>query len=370
MLEAMKNMLVDNYAIFMEIFGLSFMMKISTHIPEWTKKMTRHALYLQLAMIVCYNVEQSMHDYESLSILRPILTACAYSIYPLILFFMIRIIMEEKPQRRKILLLLVPLLSCIPLNFTTQWTHLVCWFSEDNHYHGGPLKSLPYVVIFFYSMVFLYQNIIYFRRFNRIDRGVAVYTILAPLIGMILLRMTRDDGNYNGMLTAAIMLYYIFIYIHMAKIDPLTSLLNRKCCYDDLEIRAKAITAIVSVDMNDLKYFNDNMGHHAGDEALRTIAEQLRNHCGKGGTAYRVGGDEFIILYHNTEEAAIRGAIATMREKLRQTPYTCAFGYAMVHPDEGVEAAMVTADQAMYADKAAIKVGQKMQKRTTSHAHF
>lgn len=367
MLETLKTMLLDNYAMFMEIVGVGIMMKISTHIPEWMKKMTRCALLLQLAATVSYHVEQSAHDLATLSVLRPILTACSYSIYPFIMFFLMRIIMEEKPPRRKIFLLLLPNLICIPLYATSQWTHLVCWFSQDNHYHAGPLKTLPYIVVFFYSMVFLYQNIIYFRKFNRIDRLTAAYTILAPLIGMLLLRMTRDNGNYSAMLTAAIILYYMFVYIHMAKIDPLTSLLNRKCCYDDLENRAKAITAIVSVDMNDLKYFNDNMGHQAGDEALRTIAEQLRNHCGKGGTAYRVGGDEFIILYHNTEEAAIRGAIATMREKLRQTPYTCAFGYAMVRA-EGVEAAMVAADQAMYADKAAIKVGQKKQEGM-AHAH-
>ncbi len=360
MLETLRIMLLDNYAMFMEIVGVGIMMKISTHIPEWMKKMTGRALLLLLIVTVNYYVEQSTHSLERFTILRPILTAVGYSLYPMILYFLMRILMEERPSSRKILLLLLPELVSIPLYITSQWTHLVCWFTPDNFYKTGPLKSLPYLVIVFYSMVFLYQNIIYFRRFNRIDRWTATYTILMPLIGMILLRTLRDDGNYNAILTSAIVLYYMFIYIHKAKIDPLTSLLNRKCCYEDLQSRAKSITAIVSVDMNDLKYFNDNMGHQAGDEALKTIAERLQSHCGKGGTAYRVGGDEFIILYCNTEEAAIRSAIASMREKLRQTPYTCAFGYAMVRA-EGVEAAMVAADQAMYADKAAIKAWQKKQ---------
>ena len=366
MTELLKNVLLDNYAMFMEIFGVIFMMRISTHVPEWEKKMTRHALLLQLVVAITYHVEQSAHDYATLSVLRPILTASNYSLYPMILYFLTRILMEEKSPRRKNLLLLPELLS-VPLYVTSQWTHLVCWFTPDNHYMAGPLKSLPYAVVVFYSFVFLYQNTVYFRKFNRIDRWTAAYTILVPLIGMILLRTMRDDGNFSALLTSAIVLYYMFIYIHMAKIDPLTSLLNRKCCYEDMQNRARNITAVVSVDMNDLKYFNDNMGHQAGDKALKTVAEVLRNHCDKGGTAYRVGGDEFIILYLNAGDDWVRRAISNMREKMGQTPYTCAFGYAMVEACGSVEAAMVAADQAMYADKAAIKVKQKQLKRRSGN---
>lgn len=365
MRELLLNVTLDNYAVLMELFGLLILIKISTHVPDWVKKMTRYALLLQLAVSICYHVEQWTHGFAALSPLRPLLTACSFSIYPLIMFFMIRIILEEKLDRARLVRLLLPELIGVPLYFSSQWTHLVCWFTPDNVYKPGPLSMLPYAVIFFYSVVFLVENIRFFRKFNNQDRIAAAYTILAPLIGMIALRAFRTDADYSMLLTAAIVLYYAFIYIHMAKIDSLTGLLNRKCCYEDIQNRAKSITAVVSADMNDLKYFNDTFGHQVGDEALKTVAEILRKHCGRRGTAYRVGGDEFIILYSAAEEIAVHDAIADMQLQLRKTKYTCAFGCAMLQPGESLDEAMVKADQAMYADKAAIKMKQKKERRTS-----
>ena len=60
----------------------------------------------------------------------------------------------------------------------------------------------------------------------------------------------------------------------------------------------------------------------------------------------------------------MRNAISEMRENLSKTPYSCAFGYAMRKPGKSVESAIAQADQAMYADKATIKLKQKQE----SHA--
>lgn len=364
MWDRMIHILVDHYSVLVEILGLLLLIPISTHVPEMVKRMTRHALYLQVGVAVCYHLEEWTQSFQTLSMLRPVLTALAYSLYPLILVFMIRIILMKKLPRRRLILLLLPELVCIPLYFTSQWTHLVCWFTPDNRYTPGPLRSLPYIVVAFYSMVFLYHNICYFKKFNRRDRLAAAYAVVVPLIGMVALRLLRDDGDYSALLISSIVIYYVFFYIHMAKIDSLTSLLNRKCCYEDIQTKAKTITAVVSVDMNNLKYFSDNLGHQAGDEALKAIAEVLRNHCGRKGTTYRVGGDEFIILYSASEDNAVRNAISEMRENLSKTPYSCAFGYAMRKPGKSVESAIAQADQAMYADKATIKLKQKQE----SHA--
>ena len=356
--------ILDNYPMLLEMVGLLLLLNISTYIPERMRKMTRCALLLLLLESICFNLEQWTQSFDTLSLARPLLTACVYSLYPMILFFLMRIILEEQPSRRTILLFMLPELISVPLYFSSQWTHLVCWFSEDNHYFGGPLSYLPYVVVVYEAILILCKNYNFFKVFNDKDRRTAAFTIVAPLVGMVLLQVFQGGGDYSAMLTASILLYYAFIYIHMAKIDQLTSLFNRKCCYEDLAVRAKSIKAVASVDMNDLKYFNDNMGHQAGDEALKTVASVLREHCGPHGTVYRVGGDEFIILYSCAEEAWIRGATSDMRRKLSETPYTCAFGYAMVGPGQSVDEAMVTADQAMYADKAAIKMKQKMLRKS------
>ena len=359
----MTEQIICGYSMLMEMLGLYLLTRISAHIPEQMKLATRKALVLLLVTCVCFYLERWTQSFEKLSLLRPLLTACVYSLYPLVLFFLMRVTMSEDLTRKKLLLMLLPELIVVPFYFTSQWTHLIFWFEPDKRYTAGPLRSLPYVVVFFYSICFLYQNYRYFKAFNRTDQMIAAYTVLAPLLGMVLLRVIVDDGDYGTLLTSAILLYYAFLYIHLAKIDPLTGLFNRKCCYEDIQAKAAEITAVVSVDMNDLKYYNDNMGHQAGDEALRTVAKVLRNSCGVGGTVYRVGGDEFTILYSDVGESWVRNAIIGMREALSQTPYVCAFGFAMVWRGGSIDEAMVAADQAMYADKAAIKVKQKLQRR-------
>lgn len=338
----------------MEMIGLILLISISTYIPKRMRRMTRVAVLLLLAESICYNLELWTQSFEKLSILRPILTSCVYSLYPIILYFILRIVLDENMSKKKIFLLLLPEIVSVPLYFTSQWTHIVFWFSQGNHYVAGPLGRLPYAVFFFYSLMFLYQNYVFFRSFNGKDQMTAAYIILMPMLGVLLLQLFRDGGDYGALLTSAILLYFAFIYINLAKIDPLTGLLNRKSCFDDQQ-RSKSISAVVSVDLNDLKALNDSRGHGAGDEALKTVADVLRKYCGQGGTVYRVGGDQFVILYSRVEESWVASAVDIMRQELGQTPYSCSFGYAMVAPGRRVDDALVAADHAMYADKETLK---------------
>ena len=141
------------------------------------------------------------------------------------------------------------------------------------------------------------------------------------------------------------------MYIHMARIDPLTALLNRQCFYKDIEIYEKSINGAVSVDMNYLKYFNDYLGHEAGDKALKTVSAIMRDYCGKGAMVYRIGGDEFVILYINAKEQDVLQAIKQMQEKMAETEYMCAFGYAMKEQGGKLSDALRKSDEMMYIDK-------------------
>ena len=89
------------------------------------------------------------------------LTACKYTTYPLILYFLIMITTPQtKPLSFKMkLILLIPEIISVPLYFTSEWTHLVCYFPE-NVYNGGPLKYLPYFIFVFYLIIFVVQNFI------------------------------------------------------------------------------------------------------------------------------------------------------------------------------------------------------------------
>ncbi len=349
------DFILNNYTMLYELIGLAVLLTIGAHLPERAKKQTQLAILLLLAESVAFALERWTQTFAQLSVFRPILTACVYSIYPVVLLAMMQTAVTTQLPRPKLLLLMTPWIAAVLLYFTTQWTHLVCWFTPDNTWKGGPLRYLPYAVFGFYSLVFLIRNFLFFRRYSRMNRLAAVYIIIGSLLGAALIMMFYDDRDFSAIFTSAILLYYSFFYAHAAKIDPLTSLLNRQSYYQDLMADANRITGAVSVDMNELKYLNDNFGHEAGDQALETVAEILRDNCVRDATVYRVGGDEFMILSRGISEAELEAMIARMRERFTHTPYTCAFGYAMRGADETLERVLVAADEKMYEDKARCK---------------
>ena len=84
---------------------------------------------------------------------------------------------------------------------------------------------------------------------------------------------------------------------HLSRYDTLTGLRNRNAfnlAVDTLMQRRGAV-GVVYADVNGLKEINDKYGHRAGDETLKRTADLLADCCGRE-HAYRVGGDEFLVL--------------------------------------------------------------------------
>jgi len=108
--------------------------------------------------------------------------------------------------------------------------------------------------------------------------------------------------------------------------DPLTRLGNRLRLREELEALRGRVEryghnySAVLCDVDYFKRYNDHYGHLAGDEVLQNVAETIADHCRSGDTAYRYGGEEFlIILPEQSEEeaAAIAGRLRRAVEDLR-----------------------------------------------------
>ncbi|MBP5155583.1 MAG: GGDEF domain-containing protein [Clostridia bacterium] len=356
----------EHFVMLFELAGLIVLLGISVHIPSRVKRLTVCVSVLLIAQAILFKVEEWTSTFETLNLFRPMLTACIYSFYPIILMLALLITTNIRLSSRRALLLLIPEFICIPVYFTSQWTHAVCYFTADNHYMGGWFPSLPYVVFALYLVIFLLQNVMYLKSSEFENRVIVGYLVVAPFGGMLLYMLSDYSNDYSDIFASALVLYFLFIYIHMARIDPLTNLLTRQSYYRVINSNSERITAAVSVDMNELKYINDNFGHDDGDKALSTVAEVLLKHRGSNGTVYRVGGDEFIILYRNADEEHIKKYIDEMRAEMNKTDYVCAFGYAMRGAD-GIEAAVVAADTCMYEDKAELK---RIAQETGQVIHF
>ncbi|MBM6998562.1 EAL domain-containing protein [bacterium] len=137
--------------------------------------------------------------------------------------------------------------------------------------------------------------------------------------------------------------------------DELTGLPNRRALYGDADrIAAGQEVVVIYADLNGLKEVNDGDGHGAGDALLRDAARALERAFGEG-TAYRVGGDEFVVLMKAGDDVP-RDAAALqrmVRSRLdEQGGDTMAVGVALYRAGESFQGAARRADRAMYADKA------------------
>ena len=103
---------------------------------------------------------------------------------------------------------------------------------------------------------------------------------------------------------------------HLALHDPLTGVATRLLLNDRLEAalmvaqRHQSGLALMMMDLDKFKVINDTFGHHVGDEVLRVTAARLLETVRKSDTVARMGGDEFVVLLPELEDATMVGNIA------------------------------------------------------------
>jgi diguanylate cyclase (GGDEF)-like protein/PAS domain S-box-containing protein len=106
--------------------------------------------------------------------------------------------------------------------------------------------------------------------------------------------------------------------------DPLTGLFNRRYMEESLERefsranRNKTSVAIVMVDLDHFKRFNDTFGHQAGDALLRALGDLLKRNTRSQDIACRYGGEEFaLVLTDSTLDGAFKRA-EILRQQVKQ----------------------------------------------------
>ena len=106
--------------------------------------------------------------------------------------------------------------------------------------------------------------------------------------------------------------------------DPLTGLLNHRAFQERLaeELRraerAGHPVSVVALDLDDFKAINGALGHAIGDEALRTMADAIRDELRAGDVCGRVGGDEFMLALVDTEVATAELIVDRVRARVAQ----------------------------------------------------
>jgi len=149
--------------------------------------------------------------------------------------------------------------------------------------------------------------------------------------------------------------------------DSLTGLPNRLLLTDRFKQAARAARrahskfAVLMLDLDGFKQVNDRLGHLAGDDILREIAERLTRALREVDTVARVGGDEFVLLVgmapgSESAEAVARRALQALADPMPAGEETihmrASIGIALF-PDDGsdIDTLLSRADHAMYQAK-------------------
>ena len=154
---------------------------------------------------------------------------------------------------------------------------------------------------------------------------------------------------------------------HQALHDALTGLPNRSLLMDRLDHaicaaqRNQHPLTLLFIDLDRFKLVNDTLGHDAGDELLKVVAQRV-GHCVRSSdTLARLGGDEFVLLLPNAmpDDVLLRLIRRIRSAVARPLPWggheisvTCSIG-CCTFPEDGADAATLLkrADSAMYRAK-------------------
>ena len=359
------SLTLSNYIMIAELLGLWVMLDSNVHLKKRTINVTRIVIVLIFMEAVFWAIERWTREIGYLTTARILLTPTIYVLHPIILLGIME--MAGFIEKRKYLYY-IPVIISVPILYTSQKTHLIYWFDENNLYIAADsiMRYYPYFLFLLYVVIFVIIFMFRYARYGAAERKGIFVSIVAASIGVLLHTIFEIDVDYSTLFASLLLIYYLSLYVLTAKEDTLTHLLNRQCYYSDSDNLKDQISAVVSVDMNDLKKINDTEGHDAGDTALMTVANCLTATRMRNKKVYRIGGDEYAVFYIGKTEDDVKKDIEDMKDNLIRTPYVCAFGYEMVdRKDHDIHGAMRLADKEMYANKAKLKDTQE--RRIAAH---
>jgi len=261
-----------------------------------------------------------------------------------------------------------------------DWALLHLSLVHPYHLH----LTQPALLMFLIALgIFLYRV---FRYGKAIDHGM-FWSLLTACVALEVGGASRAGVAYFAIAGLILASSIVESSYSLAYRDELTGLHSRRA-FNDATASLKHPYAVAVVDIDHFKSINDTYGHDTGDQVLRMVAARLANVSG-GGHAYRVGGEEFTILFPSRNAQEIFQHLELLRmniescsfrlrrgEDRRKTPrdtdrratpgrktkitkhsapgalsVTVSIGIAESKPHVSVEQVIESADKALYAAK-------------------
>lgn len=248
------------------------------------------------------------------------------------------------------------LASSFILNFIA-FIHLFgLYIDQDNIYTIRNLY-IANEVIFFSCLMIMLKNIYTLSVHYQSKNKFLLIIIFITIIIENLIPFFNSNMYINWLTGTSIsIILYTYFSSLINKVDPLTSLLNRRC-YENKIKNLKNDCLILLLDLNKFKAINDTYGHSYGDEALSKMGELILEIYNKYGNSYRIGGDEFCIILDKKKES-VTELNELLSDKIKKTKQsdcrfpTVSIGYGNYYVSKNnLKEAINEADKMMYRVK-------------------
>jgi diguanylate cyclase (GGDEF)-like protein len=237
-------------------------------------------------------------------------------------------------------------------------------------YGAGNQTRLAYATFFFWSIssafyffprriaapnvplaVALYAVVLW-----RVDAPFFAVNFLVPMVAVIVTALLIDQLNLERGHLEREVEHMVQDLEEMALTDPLTGLANRRELENQLArefARAKRFSssvALMMIDLDSFKAYNDTHGHLAGDRVLRDVAQTWKGRLRSSDLLARFGGDEFLAMLADCEPHDAEALAKRLREAVPHAQ-TCSVGVATWDGRETREQLIRRADEALLKAK-------------------
>lgn len=201
---------------------------------------------------------------------------------------------------------------------------------------------------------------------------------ILSLCGMLIALLIKpaDSVFHQATIVATLVMTIMFSYVFASRVenqrkslesqalrDPLTGLDNRRAfeiaieaLLHDMPSKTQA-SGLVLLDVDNFKSVNDKYGHQAGDKVLRGLAGLLNEYLRATESAFRLGGEEFVLLLPGTDAEGLRTRMENLRGRIEANLrcqgqiITASIGASQWQPGDTATSWLRRADAAMYRAK-------------------
>ena len=178
--------------------------------------------------------------------------------------------------------------------------------------------KIPQLPLFAFVLCFAVLLVRFLLRHKPVDNGL-LWSLAATLLGLQAGAISQIGSAYFAtaglILVASLVENSYFLAYH----DELTSLPARRA-FNDALLALELPYVVAAVDIDHFKNVNDTYGHDAGDQVLSMVAARLAR-IDSGGQAYRVGGEEFTVLFPGKTIKDVLPALEALRLAIAETSF-------------------------------------------------